>query len=194
MSSLKDYEGVISHHLKLITDSNISTTALHSLHSSGFFSTLLRCEEPYRVNREALADLLKVREKRSIQKIRALASRKLAQAARARETRNLGGRHNWLERMEETSELLRAIYRQIGRGWKTAARAVRDFAKLLTKESRSAPPQSGGALLSARGQKLEGVGGGNFLPARQGRQKLKFCHSILELKLLNNQVFNTPPC
>lgn len=113
MATLKDYAGVLSHHVKLITDSGISPVALQALHSSGLFSTLLRCEEPYRVSRESLADLLKVQEKRSIKELRDLASRKLAQAARAREKHNLGGSHNWFEHMESASELLRAIYRRL---------------------------------------------------------------------------------
>lgn len=114
MATLKDYTGVLSHHLKLVTDSSISPAALHALHSSGLFSTLLQCEEPHLVNREALADLLGVRERRRpLKELCDLARRKLAQAARAREKHNLGGPNNWFEYMGVASELLRAIYQQI---------------------------------------------------------------------------------
>lgn len=113
METLKDYAGVLSHHVKLVTDSGISPAALHAIHSSGLFSTLLLCEKPHMVNREELADLLKVQEQRNVKKLCGLAERKLEQAAKAREQNRFLGSNSWFEHIHTTGELLRAIYRQV---------------------------------------------------------------------------------
>lgn len=116
MATLKEYAGVLSHHVKLIADSNIGPDKLHELHASGVFSTLLSCPEPRKVDRESLHRVLMVRDERPVETLRDLCHRKLEQAARARERDNMGGATNWFDCMEQASELLRAIYQKLEQG------------------------------------------------------------------------------
>mgnify|MGYP001561407670 CR=1 FL=1 len=112
MATLGSATRILSHHLKLIGDSDIRSDQLQSLHSSGLFPIFLRCSEPHRVDHESLRRVLMVIEDPP-QILHDLCRRKLAQAARARKQKNMGGTNNWHDCMKEASTLLRRIYNEL---------------------------------------------------------------------------------
>lgn len=117
MPTLRDYAGILSHHVKLVADSGISPDQLQSLHASGLFSDLLQTLEPHRVDREALRSMLKIHEQRTVSQLHGLCRQKLERASLARARENLGCKNNWFDCMNQASELLRAIYRELHAGF-----------------------------------------------------------------------------
>lgn len=110
MATLKDYAGVLSHHMKLVADSNIGPDRLHALHANGVFSVLLRCPKPEEVNLAELQDILMINDSRSIEELFGLCANNWSSVARGREQNTAAA--NWYLHMKVFGQALWAITRK----------------------------------------------------------------------------------